>query len=255
MKKKISILFAIILSSSIQAQSYNRGQVNEFECSPSEMASILTKESPSRVTQTSYSDFTKPYQQAMLQEIVNEKNAEDPQANYSVEDLTKEDLEDAGQDSLACLDVDFSKIGENIMAGVDALSSLLTDGIQEAGDLIDDTMEDLSKGLCSRFVTGAANWLLEQGAVIGEEAKRELENEIRRDEYLRILDNGGRELFINDQIRETFGDKSRMLRWRDGEVDKDNFKNQVDSMWGRELDDLYRDFDDQVDDEIRGSGN
>lgn len=251
MNKKISILFAIFLSSTIQAESFNKDQINEFECTPAEMSKILTKEDKTRVTQTKYNDFTKPFQQAAVQEVANEIT-EETGVETSADEVTSEQLKEKGAD-YSCLNVDFSKVGENIMGGLDALQGFLTDGLADASLLIDETMADLSKGLCSRFALSAADLLAEAVDGIGKEAKKQLENKIRDDEFLRILDNKGRDYFVNDQIKEVFGDKSSMLKWRDGGIDKDNFKSKVNRMWGNELDDLYDDFYDQVDDKIDGN--
>lgn len=244
MNKRIALIFSIFLSFSLQAQSFNENQINEFECSPSEMSQVLERKNKDRFKQTTYKDFVNPYQQAVVQEVANEISEETGNPT-SPSEVTADDLKDRGRD-FSCLNIDASKIGENILAGVDALNSILTGGIKQAGDLIDNIMEDLSKGLCSTY----APYLLKPLEDLGERAKRKAEYKIRQDRILRLYDEGARDYLINEQIDETFGDKYNLLQWRDNKIDKDAFRNSVNSQWDRELRDLYDDFDDQVDEKI-----
>jgi hypothetical protein len=248
MKRKIPILFAILLSNSLYSETYNKNQINEFECSPEEMAQVLERKGDKRIQQTTYKDFTKPYQEAVIMGVANDIT-EETGVETKPENLTQEQLKDAGAD-LSCLNVDFSKMGENIMEEIDTLKSLLSGELSEASNFIDEVMADLSKGFCSKALMSAADYVSGQVGEIGKRAQRELESKVRDQEFSKILDKKGREYLINDQIEETFGDKSKLLKWRDGEIDKNNFKSKVGSIWGDELDDLYDDFDDQVDESI-----
>ena len=84
--KKILLASAIALSINIQASdSYSKSQVNEFECSPEEMTAILDQEKvKDRIKQTTYSEFSAPYQEAS----VSEKSGKQP------DELTQEDKEE-----------------------------------------------------------------------------------------------------------------------------------------------------------------
>lgn len=247
-KSFILLLLFFLLCSPAYSQTYNSDQINEFECSPDEMEKVLQRDGRDRFKQTRYTDFVKPYQQTIVQEVANEITEETGRPT-SATDIRADDLKDRGKD-FSCMNVDFSKIGENIMEGVDKVGELLTGGIQKAGDIIDDVMEDLSKGLCSNVVNGVVGFVGENLEEIGERGKRKMEAEIREKEIARIFEGGGRDYLINEQIEETFGDKINMLKWRDNKVDKDVFKRSVKSQWSKELEDLYNDFDDQVDEKI-----
>lgn len=244
MNKKTSLIFLIFLSFSFQANA----QINEFECSPSEMAKVLERDGKDRLKQTQYKDFIQPYQEAVVQDVANQIT-EETGVPTSAADVTSDDLKEKNQD-FSCMNVDFNKIGENIMGAVDKVGALLSDGIAKAGDIVDDVMEDLSKGFCSKAAKAVADFAGQQLDEIGERAKSKMESKIREDRLLKLLDEGNRNYLINEQINETFGDKHNMLEWRDNKIDKDVFKKSVNSQWSKELEDLYDDFDDQVDEKI-----
>lgn len=248
MNKKTALIFSIFLSFSLQAESYGSGQINEFECSPSEMSKVLERSGKDRLKQTQYKDFIKPYQESVVQEVANEITKETG-VETSAADVTKEDLKEKNQD-FSCMNVDYSKIGENIMGAVDALGELLSGGLSTAGGIVDDVMEDLSKGFCSKAAQAVADFAGKELDDIGNRAKSKMEDKIREDRILKIFDQGSRDYLINEQIDETFGDKHNMLEWRDNKIDKNKFKSKVKSQWSSELEDLYDDFDDQVDEKI-----
>lgn len=248
MNKKAALIFTIILSFSVQAESFGSGQINEFECSPSEMSKVLERNGKDRLKQTPYKDFIKPYQESVVQDVANQIT-EETGVETSAADVTSDDLKDKNQD-FSCMNVDFSKIGENIMGAVDKIGDLLSGGLSKAGDIVDDVMEDLSKGFCSKAANAVADFAGEQLDEIGDRAKSKLEGKIREDRLLKLFDEGNRNYLINEQINETFGDKHNMLQWRDNKIDKNAFKSKVKSQWSRELEDLYDDFDDQVDEKI-----
>ena len=244
MNKKTAFIFSIFLSFSFQSSSYAE-QINEFECSPDEMSQILERDGKDRFKQTRYTDFVRPYQHTVIQDVANQMNEENPQGHIGADEVTADDLKKRGQD-FSCMNIDAEKIGQNILAGIDTLGALLTGSIKKAGAVIDNVMEDLSKGLCSSY----APFLNKMADDIGERAKLKVESKIRDKFFDGLTFEGAKNYLINEQIDETFGDKYNMLQWRDNKIDKDHFKSKVNSQWQSELQDLYDDFDDQVDEKI-----
>jgi hypothetical protein len=232
--KKIILISAIALSLNISAaDSYSKDQVNEFECSPEEMTSILSQDKvKDRITQTSYSAFAAPYQEAN----VSEKSGKQP------DKITQEDKEenDGGLSCLAINPEDINKIWE----ALEGVGKIITDGFSAAGELFDKMGEELTKGFCEKMKTQVTAF----AGMYGDSAKKNLEAKLRKEKWGKLLDGeSGLDSIINKQIDSSYEDKAGLLNWRKGGLDKDNFKNKSNRLFQNEISDLYDDFDDQVD--------
>jgi hypothetical protein len=232
-KKIITIMVTFTLfSGSAISQT-----ANEFDCSPEEMAEILdTSRSPDRNKQTTFSQFQAPYQQATLVE----RTGKQP------DQLSAEDYKD--NSDLSCLNVDMSKINIDIFGGLDKLSKMITDGFGSVVDAMGDVMDDLSKGLCSRAAVAVGGFVTDKADEYGSIAKRSAEKKLRQQEIYKILSPSKRNYLINEKINDTFNDEYNLLNWRNGGVDENHFKNKSGKLFGKEVDGVYDDFDDNIDD-------
>jgi len=234
--KKLILASLIALSFNMQAAqdptAYSKDQINEFECSPEEMNSILNQENiKDRITQTTYSAFEDPYREAN----VAEKSGKQPN------EITQSDKEEF-DGGLSCLDVNPIDINK-IWDALDQVGKIVTDGYAKAGELFDKIGDELTKDFCERVKNTASDL----GDEFSETAKDHMEDRIREEKWGRILDGeNGAEYLINKQIDESYEDKEGLLNWRNGGLDKDHFKNRTDSLFKNEVEDLYEEFDDQA---------
>ncbi len=230
-KKIITIIiFSALFSGNAISQT-----VNEFDCSPEEMAEVLdTSRSPDRTKNTTFSQFQAPYQQATLVERTGKQPDQLSAADYQE------------NSDLSCLNVDMSKVNIDIFGGLDKLSKMITDGFGSVVDAMGDVMDDLSKGLCSRAAVAVGGFVSDKADQFGSIAKRSAEKKLRQQELYKIINK--RDYLINEQINETFNDEYNLLNWRNGELDDQHFKKKSGKIFGKEVDNVYDDFDDNVDD-------
>lgn len=230
-------IITILVVSSLWSSSLMSQTVNEFDCSPEEMAEVLdTTRSPDRNKQTTFSQFQAPYQQATL----SERTGKQP------DQLSAADYKD--NDDLSCLNVDMSKVNIDIFGGLDKLSQLITDGFGSVVDAMGDVMDDLSKGLCSRAAVAAGGFIKDKADEYGSIAKRSAEKKLRQQEIYKIIDPKKRNYLINEQINETFNDEENLINWRNGGISEDHFKKKAGKLFGKEVDNVHDDFDDNIDD-------
>lgn len=226
------LFFVLIFSAGSYAQT-----VNEFDCLPEEMAEILdTTRSPDRTKNTTFSQFQAPYQQATLVERTGKQPDQLSAADYK------------DNSDLSCLNVDMSKVNIDIFGGLDQLSKMITDGFGSVVDAMGDIMDDLSKGLCSRTAVAVGGFVSDKADQFGSIAKRSAEKKLRQQEMYKVLNPSKRNYLINDQINETFNDEYNLLNWRNGGISEDHFKKKSGKLFGKEVDNIYDDFDDNVDD-------
>ena len=234
--KKIILITAIILSFNIIAEeTYSKGQINEFECSPEEMQSIISKSKvKNRIKQTTFSEFSAPYQEASVVE----------KSGIPASEVTEADKKE-NDGGLSCFNIDVDKLNGNFWAAIESVEATITGEFGALyGALSDKANELLAQDFCKRVNDTVSS----MASTFGESAKKNLEDRIRQEKFGKLIDGeSGVDFLMNKQIDHTFKDEKGLLTWRNGGLDKKDFKKSTNKIFSGEIDDLYDDFDDQVD--------
>jgi phage host-nuclease inhibitor protein Gam len=237
----LSISFLLVFNVNAET-TYNKEQVNAFECSPEEMSQIIdqAKIKKERIEQTTYKDFSAPYQEAAVAKKVGKTPSE----------VTQEEKNE--ESDYACLNIDPSEVNMPSMEEMmDKLDILMGDASKAIGDFIKAAQDDLSKGLCSKTANVIGGVIKEKLSEAGAIFKKGMEDRIRKEKWGKLIEGKeGAKYLLDEQLNEKYSDKKGLLEWRNSKVDKDALKKNTNGLFKDELGDLYDDFDDQVDDAI-----
>lgn len=183
----------------------NEGRINTMDCSKEEVAVYLAQPDPERAVVQQYGAWESAYQSF--------------------------EMRLAAQDPRSCLGLlygDLTQLADRVKAATQGLMALSVPSMSGAMSGLGDK---LLEGICSR-VESASNDLDKALAAELNKAKKAAESEIMRRYGMPALEKYVTEAVVPPEYQ------SMGLRYRNGEVSTDSFRQGVRSRWSSELDEL-----------------
>lgn len=150
------------------------------------------------------------------------------------------------QDCLAVMGDDFKQIisdyKQDIKDMLNDLNSLASGGF-DISALTDSAWEaikeEFGKAICSSM-TSVADFIEEAENDFTAEARRTYSKTVAENNIDILLDKSKMDKFLTDITRKELNDTEGLLRWKDGSIDKEYFKDKLTNTAGKQRDDKVR---------------
>lgn len=236
----LSLFFSVNVSADDTATALKKTttqDVSALTCTDEELGFYLNKEGivdRVKLNNLSREEFRRAYLSAKLEEAKQNGDVQECLAAFGDNFMN-----------------DLAKLKQSIYDGVDDLNALLKGGFDTTGlfDGIWDKIKDkLSEELCN-----AKNSVKDSARESLEKSKKEAKNKYNKklqDEGLdifteqRLMDE-----FLTDITRKELKDKMGLLKWKDGRIDEEYFKEKMqnnkksktEEAWNKEINNMFGD--------------
>lgn len=230
LKNKITKSIALLLfitSTSINAST--TPDINALECTDAEIAKYTDKSSVKQPQIfISMAEFQTSHQEVKVKEI---------EMSPELKALFKEDCWAAmGKDMKDWL----KERKEKFNAAMDALKGLMSGGnpidydalLESAWEKIQEKVEE---AVCKAAKT-VGEFAQEAENTVIKSAQKAYDDKMKETGLNVLTDQSKMDAFLNKLTKEKLNDKEGLLKWKDGSIDKDHFKNKTQSSAGKKTD-------------------